>query len=406
MTESGLSVTIQPTALAAMLETSQIRHELVPHHGVLTPFSLDAPENEIAALTTGAALHDLGWMRRVAVKGEDRFRWLSGMVTNSVNDLFPNTGAWNLVLNAQGRIQGDLTVWRGDEEVSPLRRIPVGATQGKQDPQQGTPFAGESSLELEIAADQFEKLMSHFDHFIIMDDVELVPLDGEQVGEPGTLTAIGLTGPAANDVMERMGLPLFPHSLSARTVEWNGIELRIFRAYGVLAPHYEFWVPSVRLAVFWRALRTAGATQVGCGSLEKFRIAEGIPCYGVDIAERDLPQETAQMRALHFSKGCYLGQEIVERIRSRGNVHRHLRPLELTGPVPIAGTELYLPGGDAAGNITSAAQLPLADGPRVFALGVIRAEAEARNLSFNYTDGTSPGTAAILAEPPNIRGRR
>ena len=74
-------------------------------------------------------------------------------------------------------------------------------------------------------------------------------------------------------------------------------------------------------------LRTAGATQVGCAALEKLRIAEGIPTYGVDFVERDLPQETSQLRALSFNKGCYLGQEIVERIRSRGNVHRHLRPL-------------------------------------------------------------------------------
>jgi folate-binding protein YgfZ len=58
------------------------------------------------------------------------------------------------------------------------------------------------------------------------------------------------------------------------------------------------------------------------------------------MVERDLPQETSQMRALHFAKGCYLGQEIVERIRSRGNVHRHLRPLELAGPVPASGAEL------------------------------------------------------------------
>jgi aminomethyltransferase len=324
------------------------------------------------------------------------------MVTNTVNDLFPNSGAWNLVLNAQGRIQGDLTVWRGSEEASPVRRAPVAAGQGKLDPMLGTPFAGESGLELEIAADQFEKLMAHFDRFIIMDDVELLPLDGEQVGEPGSLTAIGLTGPRADDVLGRMGLPLFPHPMTAKDVEWNGIELRIFRAYGVVAPHYELWVPSVRLAVFWRALRTAGATQVGCDSLEKFRIAEGIPSYGVDIVERDLPQETAQMRALHFAKGCYLGQEIVERIRSRGNVHRHLRPLELTGPVPASGTELFLPGGAPAGHITSAAELPLANAPRVFALAVVRAEAEAQNQPFNYTDGRAPGTASILAEPPTF----
>jgi folate-binding protein YgfZ len=385
-----------------MLESSRAPQQLVACHGVLTPQVLDAPESEIAALAQGAALHDLGWMRRVAVRGEDRFRWLSGMVTNTVNDLFPNSGAWNLVLNAQGRIQGDLTVWRGNEEASPARRAPVAANQAKPDPLLGTPFAGESSLELEIAADQFDKLMAHLEHFIIMDDVELLPLDGEQVGEPGTLTAIGLTGPLADDVLGRTGLPLFPHPMMAKDVEWNGIELKIMRAYGVVAPHYEIWVPSVRLAVFWRALRTAGATQVGCDSLEKFRIAEGIPSYGIDIAERDLPQETAQMRALHFAKGCYLGQEIVERIRSRGNVHRHLRPLELTGPVPSPGTELFLPGGAAAGHITSAAGLPLAGGPRVFALAVVHAEAEVENRPFNYTDGKAPGTARILAEPPTL----
>ena len=71
---------------------------------------------------------------------------------------------------------------------------------------------------------------------------------------------------------------------------------------------------------------------MGAAALEAFRIAEGIPAYGIDIAERDLPQETSQMRALSFNKGCYLGQEIVERIRSRGSVHRHLRPLELIWP--------------------------------------------------------------------------
>jgi folate-binding protein YgfZ len=141
---------------------------------------------------------------------------------------------------------------------------------------------------------------------------------------------------------------------------------------------------------------------VGCESLERFRIAEGIPCYGIDIAERDLPQETAQMRALNFSKGCYLGQEIVERIRSRGNVHRHLRPLELNGPVPAPGTELFLPGGAPAGHITSAAALPLDGASRVFALAVIRAEAEVQNEPLNYTDGAAPGTARILAEPPTF----
>ena len=110
---------------------------------------------------------------------------------------------------------------------------------------------------------------------------------------------------------------------------------------------------------------------MGKTALEAFRIAEGIPVYGIDMMERDLPQETSQTRALHFNKGCYLGQEIVERIRSRGNVHKHLRSLELEGPVPVAGTELRFHSHEtdqrksrrnrtaAAGQITSAAELPM-----------------------------------------------
>jgi folate-binding protein YgfZ len=364
---------------------------------------LDAPAAETAALATGAAVHDLGWTRRVAVRGEDRFRWLSGMVTNTVNDLFPNSGAWNLVLNAQGRIQGDLTVWREDEEFSPKRRNHA-ATSIKGDPGvdrlEGTPFAGESGLELEIAADQVGKLMAHLNGFIIMDDVELVPLGDEPVGEAGSETVLGLTGPQADEVLERIGLPVFVHPMRGKRVEWNGIDLRMVRGYGVLAPHYEFWLPSAGLKKLWTCLCTGGATPVGSAALEAFRIAEAIPAYGIDMVERDLPQETAQMRALNFSKGCYLGQEIVERIRSRGNVHRHLRHLELFGSVPERGTELILEGGTVAGQITSAAQLPLAGHERVFALAMVKSEAEALNQPFTYNSGAASGTARILAAPP------
>ncbi len=98
-----------------MLASAAKPPQIAEYHGALTPRELDAPEAEIAALLSGAAVHDLGWMRRVAVRGEDRFRWLSGMVTNTVNDLGAHAGTWNLVLNAQGRIQGDLTVWREEE---------------------------------------------------------------------------------------------------------------------------------------------------------------------------------------------------------------------------------------------------------------------------------------------------
>ena len=408
MTDSTVAVIPQPTAVAALLEAAHISHELAPYRGALTPRLLDAPDTEIAALTQGAALHDLGWMRRVAVRGDDRFRWLSGMVTNTVNDLFPNTGAWNLVLNAQGRIQGELTVWREGEESSPVRRNPVPAASSKVEPEKldrcdarflGTPFAGESGLVLEIANDQFESLLAHLNRFIIMDDVELVPLGGEPAGGPGSETSIGLSGPLADDVLARVGLPTINSPMAARVVEWNGWDLTIMRGYGVLAKHYEFWLPTAGLTKLWSCLRTGGAIPVGCESVEKLRIAEGIPGYGIDMVEKDLPQETSQMRALHFNKGCYLGQEIVERIHSRGNVHRHLRPLELSGLVPESGAELKSQDGSLAGHITSAAELALPKGKRIFALGMVRAEAEAANQSLSYGE---TGTAQILAEPPEM----
>jgi len=370
MTETSTDTIAPTTPLSALLISAEpaAALELTAYRGVLSPRLLDAPEKEIAALASGAAVHDLGWLRRVAVRGEDCFRWLSGMVTNMVNDLPADTGAWNLVLNAQGRIQGDLYVWR----------------QG-------------DALEMELAADQYDKLLAHLDRFIIMDDVELVPLEQ---------TALGLTGPSSDVVLARLGLPALPEPLTTLQTTWRGLDLRLVRAYGVLAPHYELWMQPAEIPALWTAVKEAGALPVGTASLGALRMAEGVPAYGVDLIERDLPQETSQIRALHFAKGCYLGQEIVERIRSRGSVHRHLRQLELDGPLPEAGCELSYQnaaGAEAsAGQITSAVELHLVGGSRSFALGMIRGEAELRNQPLTYTVGASSGTARILTAPPSL----
>jgi folate-binding protein YgfZ len=365
---TDLTVAASPTAsaLAEILASGNSAIRMAPYRGVLSPVELDVRTGEIEALAHGTAVHDLGWLRRVAVRGEDRFRWLSGMVTNTVNDLASGAGAWNLVLNAQGRIQGDLTVWRDTD-----------------------------SLELEMAADQYDRLLAHLDHFIIMDDVELGSVN------PAEETALGLTGPKAGEILGRVGLPVLQEPLSQVQAEFEGAPLLIRRGYGVLAEHYAIWVSAAKVGVLWQALGAAGAKPVGSAALEVFRIAEGIPAYGIDMVERDLPQETSQMRALHFSKGCYLGQEIVERIRSRGNVHRHLRSLEVEGPLPEPGTKLELNGAEA-GHITSAAELPLAEGVRVLALGMIRAEAEQRNLPLTYVAGEKTGTARFVSGVPQL----
>jgi folate-binding protein YgfZ len=380
MTEMTTAPSPTETPLAALLASAERPPEFATYHGVLTPLELDARASEIAALVSGVAVHDLGWLQRVEVRGEDRFRWLSGMVTNTVKDLSADSGAWNLVLNAQGRIQGDLMVWRE----SPRR----------QESESAEP--GEDKIELEIDSDQYDRLLAHLDRFIIMDDVELAGLD------PTSETAIGLTGPGAGELLGQMGLARMAEPMTTMRAVWNGISLLIRRGFGVLAEHYVIWTPTSETGALWKALTEAGGTPVGSKSLEAFRIAEGIPAYGIDMVERDLPQETSQMRALSFSKGCYLGQEIVERIRSRGNVHRHLCSLELDGPVPARGADLTLQG-TTAGHFTSAAALPLAGGARVFALGMIRGEAaELRNQPLNYNAAEGEGTARILAVPPTF----
>jgi folate-binding protein YgfZ len=368
MKEETLTTLNPPTALADFLAASVSPAELVPYLGALTPRQLDAPEAETGALLFGAAVHDLGWLRRIAVRGEDRFRWLSGMVTNDVESLPDREGAYNLVLNAQGRIQGDCYVWRDGE-----------------------------TLEVEGTAEQSGALLAHFDRFIIMDDVELSPLPGQ--------SALGVAGPLAESILEKLGLPRLAELTSGSGMIGEDF-VGLFRGYGTLIPHYQLWVEQEQIPALWQMLLAVGATAVGAESLETLRIAEGIPAYGIDIQSRDLAQETAQERALSFTKGCYLGQEIVERIRSRGQVHRHLRAVELapegSSELPAIGAELRIAGSDSeakpAGTLTSVAALQLPGARRIFAIAMIRAEAEVGNQPLMY----SGGTARILHNPPKF----
>ena len=367
--------TAEATPLAEHLASpgSAPAPELISYLGVQTPRQLDAQEAETDALFSGAGVHDLGWLRRITLRGEDRLRWLSGMVTNAVETLPERRGAYNLVLNAQGRIQGDCYVWREGD-----------------------------ALELELTAEQTEALMAHFDRFIIMDDVEVTPVAG--------LSALGLTGPAAEPMLQKLGLAVSVEELfsvdGVVPAPSGEIPVKLIRSYGTLVPHFELWAATELIPALWQALLAAGATAVGAASLEILRIAEGIPAYGVDIQSRDLAQETAQDRALSFTKGCYLGQEIVERIRSRGQVHRHLRSLELTAEnavdLPALGAELRVSGSapeaKPAGALTSVTALHRNGVRRIFAIAMIRAEAEIGNRPLEYAGGT----ARILHTPPNL----
>lgn len=293
---------------------------------------------EFERLRSSCGVYDLSERARVSITGTDRVRWLNGMVTNNVRDLAPGHGVYAFLLNPQGRIQADLYAYnRGD------------------------------SLLVETDKALLERVLQIFDRYIIMDDVELANVSDQ-------LTGIGIAGPKAREVLTTAGIDL-PQLVPLQCVElrWHDASLTVVRADNPSVESFSLWVEPGQGASLRDALAGAGATPAGADALELFRIACGIPRYGQDIRERDLPQETEQQRALNFSKGCYIGQEIVERIRSRGAVHRKFGGFELDGPLPSPGAKIQFDGKDV-GEVTSAALLPVGDAHRAVALGYVRRE--------------------------------
>jgi folate-binding protein YgfZ len=326
------------TALAEKMPVAARRGE---YRGAETVAVYSDPRTEFAEMVSGCAIYDLGWRVKIELTGKDRVRWLNAMVTNNIRDLAAGRGVYAFVLTPQGRILGDLYAYNRGE-----------------------------SLFVDTDQSQAPKLLEVFRRYIIMDQVELSNLSDK-------LTAIGITGPKSREVLRRAGFDVPQlETLQLTEFTWKGINLLLVRAESEQREAYEIWLAPENIDQLWAALIKAYATPVGSEGLELYRIAAGVPSYGQDIHERDLPQETQQMRALSFTKGCYIGQEIVERIRSRGNVHRAFSGFFIAGSLPAPGTKLELDGKEV-GEITSAASLPLANGERPVALGYIRKEVAA-----------------------------
>ena len=205
------------------------------------------------------------------------------------------------------------------------------------------------------------------------------------------LTALGVAGPGAKDVLRKAGIS-FPDLAALEfgsptcDCDCGCVQCTVVRGDDPAGTSYEIWLTPEQFKPTWDALVAAGAAPIGHDALELRRISFGIPHFGVDIRERDLPQETGQTRALNFTKGCYLGQEIVERIRSRGAVHRRFGAFDVEGGLPEAATKI-LAEDKEVGEVTSSAVLPFAAGDRPFALGYLRREAAGKELR---------GGAAIL----------
>ncbi len=353
-----------PTALAQALGGSSAPLEELA--GALSFPVFSDTSQEIAALIEGAGVFDLGYRGQIAVGSADRLRWLNGMLTNNIQGLAEGAGNYSFVLNAQGRIQGDCDAFRLPDHLLVI-------TDRSQAP----------------------ALMAHFDRFIIMDDVSLEDISS-------TRTALGLAGPVAPQLLAALGVQLpTPASDSLWFMQTHicGVPVQLIGGYPTASARFELWCANDNVRMLWDVLLAAGAIPCGLRASEALRVLEGTPRYGVDLAERDLPQETSQTRALHFSKGCYLGQEIVERIRSRGAVHRRLAQFTLSAEPVGLPVELSAAGA-TAGRITSTA---LYNGTR-YGLSIVRSEIVERQPSLDYTGGTAtllPYTplARIAAQP-------
>jgi aminomethyltransferase len=198
-------------------------------------------------------------------------------------------------------------------------------------------------------------------------------MDKVELTVTNKISAIAVAGASAREVLRRVGIELPEmEPLQVAGVSWSQAPLTIIRGDNPTVL-FELWLTPDTGPALWEALIKAGARPVGTTAQELWRIGAGIPRYGQDIRERDLPHETGQQRALSFTKGCYIGQEIVERIRSRGSVHRSFTGFEIDGPLPVPGTKVQADGRDV-GQITSTAALPARDGERKVALGYIRRE--------------------------------
>jgi folate-binding protein YgfZ len=311
---------------------------------------------EFHALLSGCGVYDLSERAKIALTGSDRVRWLNGMISNNVRDLPAGHSVYAFLLNAQGRIQADLYAFNRGE-----------------------------SLLVDMERGQRDKIWELFDHYIIADDVEMVDVTEK-------IAALGLTGPESRAVLARarVDVPELAY-LQFADVQWQQIAVTVLRAGEEAGESWQLWTGPEHVNTLRDALVKAGATPSGSSALNLFRISRGIPQLGQDIRNRDLPQETGQARALNFTKGCYLGQEIVERIRSRGAVHRQFTAFAVEGPLPEAGSKIQADDKEV-GEITSSAILPLPSGDRAAALGYLRREAAGKELRAGETTVTPSNT--------------
>jgi folate-binding protein YgfZ len=333
--------------------------------GWLLPASYGDPTAEYAALRHAAGVIDRSMLGKVAVTGRDRQSFLQGMLSNDVKSLVPGQGTAAAFLDAHGKVTALLAV-----------------------------YALEDRLLLELPPSLTEKTLQALDKFLISEKAAFEPADE-------AFAVLAVQGPRAQALLETLAgltLDLAPyHHIEAPIA---GAPVRVINRAEGDVPGFHCWTATAHGATLWRALTAAGARPVGMEALNVLRVEAGIPWYGHDVDETTILPETRLEQLVSYTKGCYIGQEVVARVKYRGHVNRALSGLVLEGDrVPPPGAAVVADGKEV-GRITSAVRSPALGKP--IALGYIRREHFAPGSAVGVQDGDALIPARV-AELPFVR---
>lgn len=312
---------------------------------------------EYRALREGCGLSNFSGTGRLEILGADRHRFLNAYVTCDVKDLRPGEGTYGFFTNPQGKILSDAVV-----------------------------TVHEDRLWVQVAPGQEEAIAGHLKKYILADRVEVRGLSG--------MLPVRLVGPRAEAALGPAELPPAGEWRHLRAMV-HGTRVALQRTGRLGAPAYTLWVPaSIADPLLERLLEIPGVRPAGAEALEILRAEAGIPRFGRDFGSENFPQETGAEEAVSYTKGCYLGQEVVARIHYRGGVQKTLRGLVFgEGPAPRPGTPLVFEGREAGTATTVVDSVALG---RPVGLAILHRRAAAPGARLAMPEG---GTAEVRELP-------
>ena len=308
-------------------------------------------EQEFTTLTEGAGWLDQSDRSRLCLLGADRARFLHGQVTNDINGLGEFTGCYAALVNAKGKMESDLFAYRLADEI--LLDFEPGLTTAVQ---------------------------ARLERYVIAEDVEIADV----APHFGLLT---VQGPQAKAVLTKLDLPAPTEPL---TVAQTEDEIYIVHQPRLGTDGFDLFIPIDAMNA-WRERLDTIAPRCQMPAFEKARVLATIPQFGVDLKTDNFPPEGGlETRAISYAKGCYIGQEIIARIRTYGKVNKVLRGLSLEGAAAIGDPVLH--EGTPVGTLSSVCHEPSA------ALAIIKRTASEPGtvLSVDTKNGSVSAQVATL----------